>query len=123
MHFFGDCGDEQIDKVDPLYLVRSSRLDTADETRINATVDDVKALAEEEKKQISTSTPAPNFISEVFYLTAAFNHYGLVRTLGFYHDVERHLDDIERYIERIESDRSYVGVRNVPMQLSLRRRY
>ncbi|KAG8884379.1 hypothetical protein FRB97_004388 [Tulasnella sp. 331] len=113
---FLDAKFTKIDKVDPLYLIHSPRLDTSDETRINATVEDVKALAGEAKATSSTA-PAPNFITEVFYLTAAFNHYGLVRTLGFYNELERHLDDIDKYLERIESDRSYVGT---PMEAQAR---
>ncbi|KAG9010260.1 hypothetical protein FRB94_010788 [Tulasnella sp. JGI-2019a] len=113
---FIDAKFTKIDKVDPLYLIHSSRLDTIDETRINATVEDVKALTDE-VKAVSSAPSAPNFITEIFYLTAAFNHYGLVRTLGFYNELERHLDDIDKYLERIESDTSYIGT---PMEAQAR---
>lgn len=84
----------------------------AEETRIKATSEEVKAFAEEVKQQLG-APPAPNFISEIFYLTAAFNHYGFVRTLSTHDDYEKTLDEITRHIERLESDTSYVGVRPI----------
>lgn len=96
--------------MDQTFLINSSRLDTSEETRINASAEDVKAFTEQAKSQVSS---APNFITEVFYLTAAFNHYGLIRTIGFYNELERHLDDIDKYLERAESDTRFVGVSGI----------
>ena len=64
----------QIDKVDPMYFVRSKRLDVGEETRISATHEEAVRFAE------STSAgPPPNFITEIFFLTAACFRLGLLK--------------------------------------------
>ncbi|KAG8932849.1 hypothetical protein FRC03_000161 [Tulasnella sp. 419] len=103
---FMDAKYSKIDKVDPLYFAHSSRLDISEETRVKATADEAKAFEEAESKR---GAPSPNFISDIFFLTAAFNHYGLIRTISTHHDLEKHIDEIQQHLERIEGDRSFIG--------------
>ncbi len=54
--------------------------------------------------------PTPNFISDVFFLLSAYNHYGLVRTITSHDALYRSADDIQRRLEQYEGDNSYQGV-------------
>lgn len=47
----------------------------------------------------TSSGPSPTFISDIFYLTSAVNHYGLNRTLQTYEELHKHLDDLKRHQE------------------------
>ncbi|KIO29369.1 hypothetical protein M407DRAFT_70531 [Tulasnella calospora MUT 4182] len=106
---FLDAKFSKIDKVDPTFLAHSTRLDVSEETRIKATSDEAKAFSDEVNQQFGSNPQAPNFISEVFYLTAAFNHYGFVRTLSTHDALEKSLQDIQDHLESVEADRSYIG--------------
>ncbi|KDQ11048.1 hypothetical protein BOTBODRAFT_35587 [Botryobasidium botryosum FD-172 SS1] len=111
---FMDAKFSKIDRIDPLYYVRSSRLDISEETRINANAEDVKAFAEKQ----GAGGPAPNFISDIFFLASAYNHYGLVRTISTHDDLAKHVDEIQRHLETVEQDNSWVGT---PMQAQAER--
>ena len=43
--------------------------------------------------------PAPNFISDIFYLTSAMNHYGLNRSLQTFDDLHKATDDFQRRLD------------------------
>ena len=53
---------------------------------------------------------APNFISDIFYLTAAAGHYGLNSVLQSFEDLGKHLDELQRHEEQLSSDTSWQGV-------------
>lgn len=59
---------------------------------------------------IITGVPIPNFISDVFFLLSAYNHYGLVRTITSHDALYRNADDLQRRLEQYEGDSSYQGV-------------
>lgn len=50
--------------------------------------------------------PAPNFISDIFYLTSAVNHYGLNRTLQSFDDLYKQADELQRHIDLLTSSMS-----------------
>lgn len=52
----------------------------------------------------------PNFISEIFYLTLAMNHYGYQKTISIYEDLMKQYDDMQRHLEMLEGDGSWRGV-------------
>ena len=54
----------------------------------------------------STSAP-PNFISDIFYITLAMNHYGYNKTITTYEDLSRQHDDMTRHLEQLEGDGSW----------------
>ena len=103
----------QIDRVDPCYLGRSSRVDVSEETRIKATSDEAIEWAREVQAVAGTSFaclkftskiytqigPAPNFISDIFYLTCAMNHYGLNRTLQSFEESYKQVDELQRHLD------------------------
>lgn len=57
------------------------------------------------------AAPAPNFISNIFYLTIAMSHYGYLRTVQSYNGLGKHAEDIQRQVDLYTNDRSWVGVR------------
>ncbi|KAI5121069.1 hypothetical protein M0805_008583 [Coniferiporia weirii] len=97
---FMDAKYSKIDRIDPCYLGRSSRVDAREETRIKATSDEV---AEWSKEVQASGGPAPNFITEIFFLTSAMNHYGLNRTLQSFDDLHKQADDVQRHIDFLTS--------------------
>lgn len=52
----------------------------------------------------------PNFITEIFYLTMAMNHYGYQKTISSFEELPRQLDDISRHREQLEGDGSWQQV-------------
>ena len=56
-----------------------------------------------------THFEAPNFISEIFFFACAYSHYGLVPTYTYHESVNRHVDNLRRDLQEMESDRQYDG--------------
>lgn len=98
----------QMSKVDPLYFVRSARVDLKDETRINATAAESAEWAQQHAP--AADTPPPNFISDVFFLTVAMGHYGVAQTMARYEDALKHYDEIRRHVEMLQGDGSWMNV-------------
>ena len=73
--------------------------------------------------------PAPNFISNIFFLAIAMSHLGYIKTISTYNDLGRVLEDIERHLEWLQGDGSWIGVSlsmyllGLPIQLSARALY
>ncbi|KAE9400507.1 hypothetical protein BT96DRAFT_965352 [Gymnopus androsaceus JB14] len=107
---FMDANYTKIDRIDPLYYAHSNRIDIAEETRIKATSQEASQWAEENR---APGGPAPNFISDIFYLTVAMSHYGYQKTISSYNDLAKHLDDIQRHVDFLNGDGSWMGS---PMQ-------
>ena len=61
---------------------------------------------------IQHTAPAPNFISNIFFLTIAMSHYGYLKTVRTYGDVGKQIDEVERHLEFINGDGSWRGVRS-----------
>ena len=71
--------------------------------------------------------PAPNFITEIFYLSNAFIHYGLVATIAAHDAAYKRYDELGRELERVQGDQSHQGVSSIltchwksPRELTLR---
>lgn len=56
------------------------------------------------------SGPAPNFISDIFYLAVATSHYGYQKTISSYIELDKHMEDIERHLSFLNGDGSWMGV-------------
>jgi hypothetical protein len=54
--------------------------------------------------------PPPNFISDIFYLNIAMSHYGYLRTIQTYSDLQKHIEDIQRHLDYLNGDGSWMGV-------------
>jgi Ubiquitin elongating factor core len=64
------------------------------------------------KNEVSAASP-PNFISDIFYLNIAMSHYGYLRTIQTYTDLQKHVDDIQRHLDYLNGDGSWMGVRSI----------
>ncbi|CAK5270237.1 unnamed protein product [Mycena citricolor] len=103
---FIDSTYSKMDRIDPFYYARSDRIDLKEETRIKATSEEANAWAEEHK---DPSGAAQNFISDIFYLTVAMSHYGILHTISTYRDLNRPYDDMQRHLDMLSADNSGMG--------------
>lgn len=115
----------QIDRIDPLYFARSSRIDVKEETRIKATSDEASAWVKEnespngsfqfifmslKKHWFAWGAAPPNFISDIFYLTVAISHFGYLRTISNFEELGKHIEDLQRHLDMLNGDGSWMGV-------------
>ena len=75
-------------------------MDVKEETRIKASAEEV---GEWEKSVKAAGGPDPNFISDIFYLASAMNHYGLNRALQTFDDLSKATDELQRNLEFLEA--------------------
>lgn len=81
------------------YFRRSPRLDISDDTKLNAdsqSSDEFYSVTLEGKN---------NFITEIFFLTAAAHHYGLGAAETSHDNLMRDIPDLERHLQLIEAER------------------
>ncbi|KAL9938868.1 hypothetical protein V8E36_002587 [Tilletia maclaganii] len=98
---FMDAGYSKIDRIDPQYLRIQKRYDISELTRLRAT-------EQEAKDWVAGAAPpatAPNFITEVFYLTVRFANLGLGKAVRAYDDKEKELGRFKQRIQEYEADR------------------
>ncbi|CCL99711.1 uncharacterized protein FIBRA_01733 [Fibroporia radiculosa] len=106
---FMDANYTKMDRIDNTYYARSTRINLKEETRINATSEE----AEQWRQRNEVSGGSPNFISDIFYLTLAMNHYGYQKTISTYEELARQYDDINRHLETLQGDGSW---RSTPLR-------
>ncbi|THH20082.1 hypothetical protein EW146_g1184 [Bondarzewia mesenterica] len=97
----------QIDRIDPRYYAHSSRIDVREETRINATSEE--ATQWEAANRLPEGVAPSNFISDIFYLALAMNHYGYQKTLQTFDEYSKQIDEDQRHLTTITGDRSWEG--------------
>ncbi|KIL63235.1 hypothetical protein M378DRAFT_79950 [Amanita muscaria Koide BX008] len=103
---FMDANYTKMDRVDPLFFANSSRINIKEETRIKATSEEATQWEDEHR---NPSAQAPNFISEIFFLTIAASHFGYLKTISTYNSLAKLLEDIQRHLEWLEGDGSWMG--------------
>lgn len=101
-----ETDNRKIDRIDSAYYAHSSRIDLKEETRINATSDE----AEQWRQKNAAATTPPNFISDIFYLTLAMNHYGYQKAISTCEDLAKQYDEMSRHLEMLEGDGRWRGV-------------
>jgi len=102
---FMDARYSKLDRVDPKYVAYSTRIDIKEQTRLKASSEEAAKWAE----GLPKPTAPPNFITEVFYLTGAFNHIGLQRVITGYGQLGRKVSDYRREAERAEGGPTVVS--------------
>lgn len=102
---FMDAQYKQLDKIDLRYYEHSSRISLTDLTRINATPPEI----EEWENGAGEAGPAPNFVSDVFYLLSAVNHLSTGPISSYISAIGRHVRDIKQQLEMMEKDESWRG--------------
>nr|XP_019011039.1 ubiquitin-conjugation factor E4 B [Kwoniella pini CBS 10737]OCF49820.1 ubiquitin-conjugation factor E4 B [Kwoniella pini CBS 10737] len=101
-----DAQFSKIDKVDPAYYKYSKRVDITEETKIKGT----KEEADDYFGSVMQVDTKPNFISDLFFLTNAFVHLGIVKTVATRERAEKNMSEIEKELKRAESQRAtWVG--------------
>ncbi|RXW24458.1 hypothetical protein EST38_g1393 [Candolleomyces aberdarensis] len=101
---FMDASFSKIDRIDPYFYAHSKRIELGEETRIKATSEEATKWAEQNKP-----TEAPNFISNIFFLTIAMAHYGYLKTIDTYNNTHKQMDDVRRHLEYLQGDGSWMG--------------
>lgn len=97
-----------------------------EETRINATSNEAEEFRQQHGSDNGSSSSfsghnrandvgilaPPNFISDIFYITLAMNHYGYNKTITMFEDLARQRDDMTRQLEQLQGDGSWQSVRD-----------
>lgn len=83
----------KIDKIDVNYFAKNKLLDVSEESRVNSTIKEATAFYE------SAPQEAPNFISDCFFITLTYLHYGIG---GIFIQYDRLKQQIKQFDERIE---------------------
>ncbi|KAL6062738.1 Ubiquitin conjugation factor E4 [Balamuthia mandrillaris] len=77
---FMDRSSPKLKMIDPGYLLVTDRLNVSEDTKLAATSEDVRQLKEAKR----SSTQAPGFISECFFLTLRCMHIGFLKACARY---------------------------------------
>ncbi|GAA5939856.1 ubiquitin-ubiquitin ligase UFD2 [Sporobolomyces koalae] len=121
---FLDPGFTKIDKIDPLYYKYSNkRINVAEETKISATQQESDAFYTVDHKPDQPHPPAPNFISEVFFLTAQFLHIGPMHAIKEHKGISEQIQHMNRQLRDMEADTSWRGSPNEEQTLKGIERY
>ncbi|CAE6526367.1 unnamed protein product [Rhizoctonia solani] len=97
---FLDARYSKIDRIDAKYFAMATRVNVAEETRIKATAEEANAW----QKRVTENGVIPqNFISDIFFLCAGYNHLGIVRTITTHGEIFKHLGEIDKWLETAEA--------------------
>lgn len=92
----------KLDKIDMNYLGNpQSLLDLKDESRINATMKEAAEFYNEHP----TTSDKPNFISDCFYLTLTYLHYGIGGISVRYDKLKKQIKQLQERVDMIEQKR------------------
>lgn len=123
-----DATLSKVDKIDPHFYINSDRVSISEETRIKATSEEATQYAEANRDPKGNFCSLcsytciltlelnhifvanPNFISNIFFLTISMAHYGYLRTIQSYNALAKHLEDIQRHLDFLQGDGSWMGV-------------
>ncbi|OCH84192.1 ubiquitin conjugation factor E4 [Obba rivulosa] len=108
---FMDANFSKIDRIDALYYAHSNRINLKEETRINATSEQAETWRKEHEDPHASP---PNFISDIYYLTLAMNHYGYQKTIDNFEELAKQYDEMNRHLEMLQGDGSWRGTIAAP---------
>ncbi|CAE6512214.1 unnamed protein product [Rhizoctonia solani] len=97
---FLDAKYSKIDRIDAKYFAMTTRVNLVEETRIKATAEEVNAW---ERRVTEKGVIPQNFISDIFFICAGYNHLGLVRTIATHGEILKHLGEIDKWLETAEA--------------------
>ncbi|CAG8536201.1 5268_t:CDS:10 [Dentiscutata heterogama] len=95
-----DLRNPKIDRIDVDYFRKSNRIDISRETKIKATQQEADAYF----SKIDESASAPNFISEIFFLTIAMHHYGPLHSYEVFNNFIRDIVELQKQYDRMRAD-------------------
>ncbi|CAE6469063.1 ubiquitin conjugation factor E4 B [Rhizoctonia solani] len=97
---FLDAKYSKIDRIDAKYFAMTTRVNLVEETRLKATAEEVNAW---EKRVAKNGATPQNFISDIFFLCAGYNHLGVVRTIGTHGEILKHINEIDKWLETAQA--------------------
>nr|CAG8451270.1 10049_t:CDS:10 [Entrophospora candida] len=104
---FMDAQYSKIDRIDIDYFRKSKRIDISQATKINANQQDSESYYSSSLE----NTNAPNFISEIFFLTIAIHHYGPLHCFEKYNNLIRDLSELQKQYDRMKAEQAnWIGV-------------
>lgn len=83
------------------FLFLSERLDIKQDTRIHADQHQVDDFTNALQK---SSQPAANFVSEIFFLTFAYHHYGILSIIRYSANLGKQLEKMKEQVEKLGQD-------------------
>ena len=89
----------KLDLIDPLFFMYQNRIDISEETRINADLETAIGMTKT-FTQAYPSHPAPNFVTEIFYLTLFAHHLGPLSSIRLFKSFTKELDAMKAELER-----------------------
>ncbi|CAJ0762983.1 24042_t:CDS:10 [Entrophospora sp. SA101] len=99
---FMDAQYSKIDRIDIDYFRKSKRIDISQATKINANQQDSESYYSSSLE----NTNAPNFISEIFFLTIAIHHYGPLHCFEKYNNLIRDLSELQKQYDRMKAEQA-----------------
>ncbi|KAI8591732.1 ubiquitin elongating factor core-domain-containing protein [Geranomyces variabilis] len=90
--------------IDPDYFNYSSRVDIADDTRINADKKHYEQYTNEWKSR-NPNPPAAHFVADVFFLTLALHHYGLISIIRTSGQQTKHIEELRKHVSKLKAER------------------
>ncbi|CAE6424178.1 unnamed protein product [Rhizoctonia solani] len=103
----------KIDHIDTKYFPMVTRANIAEETRINATAEEVNVW----KMRLNETGAIPkSFISDIFFLCAGYNHLGIVRTIITHGKITKHIGEIDKWLETAGLAETPSGHQHTPHQ-------
>ncbi|CAG8676292.1 43969_t:CDS:10 [Gigaspora margarita] len=95
-----DMRNPKIDRIDVNYFCKSNRIDISRETKIKATQQEADTYF----SSVDESASAPNFISEIFFLTIAMHHFGPLHSYEVYNNFIRDILELQKQYDRMRAD-------------------
>ncbi|KAI8804051.1 ubiquitin elongating factor core-domain-containing protein [Cladochytrium replicatum] len=100
--------DSQFSKlhlIDPHYFKHPAcRIDVSDVTRLFGDKEGADSYAASWLKE-QGSLPATSFVSDVFFLTLAAHHYGIMSTIRYYQSYSKDLEELRKHVERMKAEK------------------
>ncbi|KAJ1504297.1 hypothetical protein HMI54_007245 [Coelomomyces lativittatus] len=93
---------KKVHLIDPYYLASpQARVQVTGITKLNASEEESKLYYE----SLPISEKSPNFISDCFYLTAAWMHTGFIRSLIFYTSFSKEFSEKQNHFNQLQEDK------------------
>ncbi|KAJ3156245.1 hypothetical protein HDU86_004009 [Geranomyces michiganensis] len=90
--------------IDPDYFNYSQRVDVDDDTRINADKEHYEQYMSEWKTR-NPNPPTAHFVADVFFLTLALHHYGLISIIRTSGQHSKHIEELRKHIGKLKAER------------------
>ncbi|KAJ2998080.1 hypothetical protein HDV02_004905 [Globomyces sp. JEL0801] len=89
-----DLSFSKIGLIDSSFFLHSNRFDHSETTRINVDNESCKQITKEWLDTHPISPP--NFVTEIFFLTLSYHHFGLLSTIRYYKNFVKELEDMQK---------------------------